>query len=102
MDRIATDVGSYSVGIKGNVRLIATASAIAESLLDDVAAFMREPANANIRIGIDERLSRDLARQLREGSTAVGVCWESVDLAGLQRRPYRKDQLARRASSSSR
>ncbi len=94
MDRIASDVSAFGTGIKGNIRLIATASAIAESLLDDVASFMRRPEHANIRIDIEERLSRDLARQLREGSAGIGVCWESVDLTGLQRRPYRKDRLA--------
>ncbi len=93
MDRIASDVSAFAVGIKGNVRLIASASAIAESLLDDVASFMREPANANIKVDIEERMSRDVTRQLREGSTAVGVCWDRVDLTGLQRKPYRKDRL---------
>lgn len=94
MDRIATDVAAFGAGVKGTVRLIATASAIAESLLDDVASFMREPRNADIRIDIEERLSRDLTRQLREGSAGIGVCWDSVDLTGLQHRPYRRDRLA--------
>ena len=29
-----------------------------------------------------------------EGAAAVGVCWDNVDLQGLQKRPYRHDQLA--------
>ena len=94
MDRIARDVASFSSGVKGHVRLVATASAIAESLLDDLASFMREPVNRNIRVDIEERYSRDLVRQLREGSASVGVCWDSVDFAGLQHRPYRRDRLA--------
>jgi len=94
MDRIATDVASFSSGIKGHVRMVATASAIAESLLDDIASFMREPANRNIKVDVEERFSRDLVRQLREGIASVGVCWDNVDFEGLQHRPYRRDRLA--------
>ena len=94
MERIASDVAAFGSGVKGHVRLVATASAIAESLLDDVALFMRKPANRNIKVDIEERFSRDLVRQLREGSASVGVCWDSVDFEGLQHRPYRRDRLA--------
>src|SRR6185295_5104331 len=94
LDRIASDVAAFGSGVKGHVRLVATASAIAESLLDDLTSFMREPVNRNIRVDIEERYSRDLVRQLREGSASVGVCWDSVDMAGLQHRAYRRDRLA--------
>ncbi|MDR3454631.1 MAG: LysR family transcriptional regulator [Rhodoferax sp.] len=94
MERLTTDVAAFGSGVKGQVRLIATASAIAESLLDDIALFMREQANLNIKVDIEERFSRDLVRQLREGSASVGVCWDTVDLQGLQHRPYRRDRLA--------
>ena len=85
---------SFSSGVKGHVRLVATASAIAESLLDDIASFMREPANRNIQVDIEERVSRDLVRQVRDGSASLGVCWDSVDFEGLAHRPYRRDRLA--------
>jgi DNA-binding transcriptional LysR family regulator len=94
MDRMASDAATFSSGVKGHVRLIATASAIAESLLDDIASFMREPLNRNIKVDVEERFSRDLVRQLREGMASVGVCWDSVNLEGLQHRPYRRDRLA--------
>ena len=63
-------------------------------MLDDVAAFMREPAHRNIKVDIEERYSRDLVRELRAGVGSVGVCWLSADLQGLKHRPYRGDQLA--------
>ncbi|HEY2021465.1 LysR family transcriptional regulator [Paraburkholderia sp.] len=94
MDRIASDVASFGEGLKGNVSICASASAIAEKLLDDIASFMREPANKNIKVDIEERLSLDLVRQLREGAASVGVCWDNVDLLGLEHRPYRSDRLA--------
>jgi len=94
MDRLVADAAGFGAGVKGHVRLVATASAIAESLLDDIASFMREPLNRNIKVDVEERLSRDVVRQLREGTASVGVCWDSVNLEGLQHRPYRRDRLA--------
>lgn len=94
MDRIEADVAAFSGGARGNVRLVASASAVAESLLDDVAAFMRDPANRGIQVDIEERLSIDVIRKVREGSASIGVCWDSVGLQGLQHRAYRDDQLA--------
>jgi DNA-binding transcriptional LysR family regulator len=75
IDRMVSDAAAFSGGIHGHVRLLATASAIAEALLDDIAAFMRIPANRNIKIDIEERVSRDLVRQIREGSASLGICW---------------------------
>lgn len=94
LERMEQDVAALSGGIKGQVRLAASASAIAETLLDDVAAFMREDAHRDIRVDIEEQLSRDIVRGLREGTISVGVCWDSMDLSGLQYRPYHSDQLA--------
>src|SRR4029453_8194052 len=88
MDRIHHDIAAFGSGIKGHVRLLATASAIAESLLDDIASFMREAANRNIKVDIEERFSRDLVRQIREGSASGGVFWDTIDSEGLQHRPY--------------
>ena len=94
IERMAEEVAAFGAGVKGQVRLIATASAIAESLLDDIASFMREPANQNIKVDVEERFSRDLVRHLREGTASLGVCWDNVDFEGLQHRPYRSDRLA--------
>ncbi len=94
MERIARDAASYGSGVKGHVRLVATASAIAESLPDDIASFLRAPANRNIKVDVEERFSRDLVRHVREGLASVGVCWDNVDFEGLQHRRYRSDRLA--------
>jgi DNA-binding transcriptional LysR family regulator len=94
MGRIENEMAAFGGGLQGQVRLLATPSAIAEQLLDDVALFMREPANRGITVNIEELFTRDLLRVLRDGSNAIGVCWDSGDLTGLQQRPYRTDDLA--------
>ncbi len=94
VERIGSDIAAFGGGLRGRVSICASASAIAETLLDDVASFMREPANANIRVDVEERQSHELVRQLREGVASIGVCWDNVDLQGLQHRAYRRDRLA--------
>ncbi len=94
MDRIESDVAAFNSGMRGHVRLVASASAIAEALLDDVASFMREPENRSVKVDIEESLSKDLVQVVRDGRAALGVCWNSLDFQALQHRPYRRDQLA--------
>jgi DNA-binding transcriptional LysR family regulator len=94
VDRIERDVAALGVAGRGQVRLLASASAIAESLLDDLAAFMRVPSNRDIQVDMEERISTDLVRELRDGSAALGVCWDHTPLDGLEQRPYRRDRLA--------
>lgn len=93
-DRVARDMSAYGKGIKGQVRVLATVSSIAEFLPDDIAGFLQMPAHRDIRIDIEETLSRDLVRGIREGLAPLGVCWDAADLEGLQTRRYRGDQLA--------
>ena len=99
-DRVARDMAAYGSGIKGQVRILATVSAVAEYLPDDIASFLQAPAHRDIRVDIEEALSRDLVRALREGSAPLGVCWDAADLEGLQTRPYRSDNLALVANNS--
>ncbi len=93
-ERLAHDLGSYAAGVKGQVRMLASASALAESLADDVASFLRQPEHAAIQVHIEERLSRDVVRGVRDGVAALGICWDAIDYPGLPSRPYRSDHLA--------
>lgn len=93
-DRVARDMSAHGKGVKGQVRLLATVSSIAEFLPDDIADFLQMPEHRDIRIDMEETLSRDLVRGLREGIAPLGVCWDAADLEGLQTRPYRTDHLA--------
>jgi DNA-binding transcriptional LysR family regulator len=95
-DRIERDMAAYTSGIKGQVRLLATASVMAESLADDVAAFLKNPAHRDIRVDMEERISPDVVRGIWQGSASLGICWASehgADLGALQSRPYRSDHL---------
>jgi DNA-binding transcriptional LysR family regulator len=94
-ERLDVDMAAFSSAqAQAQVRILASPSAIAESLPDDTAAFLRLPAHQRTRIYIEEALTRDVVRMLSDGSNAVGVCWANADLRTLQTRPYRTDELA--------
>lgn len=92
LDQLRVELQGWGQGVQGSVRVLASPSVLAESLPDDVAAFVdRHPG---IRISLDERMSPAIVRGLREGSADVGVLWDHLnDMAGLQVLPYRQDHL---------
>lgn len=91
--RIERDMEAYAAGGRGQVRILGSASAMAESLADDVASFLQQPAHANIQVDMEERISPEVVRGVREGTASLGICWDAVDLGPLQSRPYRSDHL---------
>jgi DNA-binding transcriptional LysR family regulator len=44
-------------------------------------------------VSLDERVSPDIVRIVREGSAELGVLWDLSDLSGLATVPYRRDRL---------
>ena len=92
--QIERDMAAYATGTRGHVRMLVTASVMAESLADDVAAFLQDPAHRSIQISMEERVSPDVVQGIREGSASIGICWDAADLSGLQTRSYRSDHLA--------
>ena len=91
--RIHADMQDFAAGARGQVRVLASVSAMTESLAEDVAAFLARPEHASIRIDLEERVSPEIVRGVQEGMASLGVCWDAADLGGLQSRPYREDHL---------
>ncbi|MBX3659006.1 MAG: LysR family transcriptional regulator [Ramlibacter sp.] len=92
--RIERDMAAYTAGVRGQVRILASASALAESLADDVAAFLQHADHSNIQVDMEERVSPDIVRGVSDGTASVGVCWDAVNAGALTTRPYRNDHLA--------
>ena len=92
--RIEHAMAGYASGVRGDVRLLATASVMAESLADDIAEFLAKPAHRDIQISMDERISADVVRGIREGSASLGICWDTADFGDLATCAYRSDLLA--------
>lgn len=93
-ERIRRDMLAYTSGVKGQVRVLATASVLAESLPEDLAAFLQHPDYRTIQVDVEERLSADVVRGIKEGVASVGICWDVADFQGLETCAYRTDRLA--------
>ena len=91
--RIESDMHNFAAGARGQVRMLASVSAMTESLADDVAAFLQKPGNSSIQVDMEERVSPEIVRGVREGLASLGVCWDAAQLGALQSRPYRRDHL---------
>jgi len=91
--RIERDMEAYASGVRGQVRILASVSAMSESLADDVAAFLQMPDHRNIQVDMEERVSPEIVRGIRDGAASLGVCWDAADLGPLQSRGYRSDHL---------
>lgn len=100
LDRLRGELGQFGSGVQGSVRVLASPSVLAEDLPDDIASFLaRYPG---VRVSLDERVSPDIVRSVREGSADLGVLWDQGDLAGLKVLPYRVDHLCVAMSPSHR
>ncbi|AMO22371.1 LysR family transcriptional regulator [Ramlibacter solisilvae] len=91
--RIQSDMRNFAGGARGQVRVLASVSAMTESLAEDVAAFLSEPEHRAIQVDLEERVSPEIVRGVQEGMASLGVCWDAAELNGLQSRPYRSDHL---------
>ncbi|MCA0239497.1 MAG: LysR family transcriptional regulator [Proteobacteria bacterium] len=90
---LENEVVEFSRGIKGHLRVAANASAIAEHLPADLAAFAK--AQAGIRISLEELTSREVQAALAEGRADVGIfIADEPPEPALDARPYREGKLA--------
>ncbi len=90
---IERDMAAHKAGIQGRVNVLATASVMAESLADHIARFLQVPAHCNIQIDLEERISPEVVRGIREGVAAIGICWDAADTGLLHTRTYSHDHL---------
>lgn len=91
--RIERDMRTHAAGARGQVRLLASQSAITERLAQDVSDFLSRRDYKAIQVDLEERITPDIVRGVHEGLASLGVCWDAADLAGLQSRPYCIDHL---------
>lgn len=86
------EVAEFSRGIRGHLRVVANASAIAECLPPDLAAFSR--AHPEIRISLEDQTSAELQRSVAEGAADVGIFVPPLlESARLQTWSYRDGTL---------
>jgi DNA-binding transcriptional LysR family regulator len=91
MARMHAELSDFATGTQGSVLVLAAPSVLAEDLADDIGAFLKQ--HPKVRVSLDERVSPDIVKSVREGAADLGVLWDLSDMAGLQTVPYRRDHL---------
>lgn len=91
--RIEKDMRNFAAGARGQVRLLASASAIADRLTADVVNFLAVPAHEKIHVDIEERMTPEIVRGVQQGQASLGIYWDAMNKGELQSRPYCTDYL---------
>ena len=91
-DRLVNDLRDLSLGLAGNVRMLANASALLEVLPARLQAFSR--SHPRIRVEVEERISPEIASALLDGRTDIGVVDTQTPSPGLEFLPFFRDRLA--------
>jgi len=84
---LESEVVEFSRGIKGHLRIAANASAIAECLPADLAAFSQ--AHPGIRISLEDLTSAEVQAAVASGRADVGIFVPPLHESRLSCRPYR-------------
>lgn len=91
MSRMQAELSEFASGVQGSVRIVASPSVLAERLPEDIGGFLAR--YQAVRVSLDEQVSHELLRTVREGAADLGVLWDAADTHGLQARAYRSDHL---------
>lgn len=91
MARMHAELSEFASGVQGSVRVVASPSVLAERLPEDIGSFLAR--YQAVRVSLDEQISTELVRSVREGAADLGVSWDQIDSHGLNARPYRADHL---------
>jgi DNA-binding transcriptional LysR family regulator len=90
-DEMRAELSDFTKGGKGLVRIHANASALAQHLPEDIAAFC--DAHPAVKVAIEEHRSGAIVLALRSGSADIGIVMEGASIEGLQSFDYRTDTL---------
>ncbi|WP_110644031.1 LysR family transcriptional regulator [Salinicola sp. CPA57] len=86
------ELGDYSSGIKGQIRLHATTSALAQFLPESIETFTS--LYPGIKFDIEERVGAAIVRAVSDGRADLGVFASRTPAPDLETIPYRSDELA--------
>lgn len=90
-DRLREDLGAYTGGAAGQIRLLSNTNALAEFLPEALSSFLA--GHPNVSIDIEERLSDEIVGLIAEGVADVGIVAGTVDTGALKTYPFRKDRF---------
>lgn len=85
------EVGRFSAGLKGHIRLLANSSSLNSFILPSVSRFL--VAHPNVNIDLEERRSAAIAIAIAAQEADVGIVAGDVDSKLVTAYPYATDEL---------
>jgi DNA-binding transcriptional LysR family regulator len=90
-ERMREDLAEYAAGLRGQVRLLSNTNALTEFLPEPLSAFLARYPHVNI--DLEERLSDEIVRDVALGTADIGIVAATVEMAGLETIPFRRDRF---------
>ena len=91
IEHLRSDLQEYAKGVKGHLRVWASATPMGEFLPPVMRTYLRQHPDVNV--DLRERLSHDIVRSVGEGKIDIGIVSGYERTEALQVVPYRKDRL---------
>jgi DNA-binding transcriptional LysR family regulator len=90
-ERLREDLGSYTGGLTGQIRILSNTNALTEFLPEALSAFLAE--HPQVSIDLEERLSDEIVGLIAEGVGDLGIVAGTVDTGRLETYPFRSDRF---------
>lgn len=91
VNRMASEMSDFAVGVRGHVRVWANTSSIVQFLPTDLQRFLDD--NPSVKITLEERQSGEIIEALGDGRADLGIFADNVPAPLVDKRIYRRDQL---------
>lgn len=91
IEKMGVELGEYSLGVRGHVRMLANLSAIVQFLPDDLPSFLE--AHSLLRFDLQECPSAEVVRGIEDGGADIGICSGDMESRSLETFGYRRDRL---------
>lgn len=85
------ELGAWSRGLRGSVRLLANTAALSEHLPALLAGFLE--ANPTIDVDLEDRESAVIAAAIAAGDADIGIASQAALVSGLESHPFLTDRL---------
>ncbi|MGO4523420.1 LysR substrate-binding domain-containing protein [Microvirga sp. 2MCAF35] len=90
-ERLREDLGTYTGGLTGQIRILSNTNALTEFLPEALGAFLAE--HPHVSIDLEERLSDEIVGLIAEGVGDLGIVAGTVDTGRLETYPFRSDRF---------
>jgi DNA-binding transcriptional LysR family regulator len=89
--RLKEDLGAFTGGLSGEVRLLANTNALTEFLPEALSSFLS--THPQVSVDLEERLSDEIVGLVAEGAADVGIVAGTVEVGALATYPFRSDRF---------